>query len=179
MNDIPSPVPAPLPGAAAPPTTRAFYGMPMFATLLVADLERTASWYMDGLGFISLFTLSGSRGPELIHFRRWQFQDLMARQAAGPITTGTGGCSLSFAAVYDELDDLAARARAHGGGRVDGPADTPWNTRDLKAVDPDGHIVIFTAARPAADQADAALSDQIRRSTDGQPSTEGDSEHGK
>ena len=56
MNDIPSPVPVPGLGVAAPPISRAIYGMPMFATLLVADLDAAASWYIDGLGFISLFT---------------------------------------------------------------------------------------------------------------------------
>jgi hypothetical protein len=49
---------------------------------------------------------------------------------------------VGFAAVYDELDALAERARAHGGGgRVDGPADTQWNTTDLTAADPDGNVV--------------------------------------
>lgn len=68
---------------------------------------------------------------------------------------------LSFAAVFDEIDALAELARAHGGGRVDGPADTPWNTRDLTTADPDGNAVIFTAARPPR-LADAAFSEQMR-----------------
>ncbi|MGH3404796.1 MAG: VOC family protein, partial [Streptosporangiaceae bacterium] len=72
------------------------------------------------------------------------------------------GCTLSFAAVADELGALARRARAHGGGRVDGPADTPWNTTDLTTADPGGNVVIFTAARPAG-RADAAFSRQLRQ----------------
>jgi hypothetical protein len=55
---------------------------------------------------------------------------------------------LGFAAVYDEIDALAARARGHGAGQVEGPVDTPWNARDLATVDPDGNIVLFPAARP-------------------------------
>lgn len=51
MNDIPSPVPAPGPGVSAPRVRRAIYGIPMFATPLVADVEATTSWYVDGLGF--------------------------------------------------------------------------------------------------------------------------------
>ena len=94
----------------------------------------------------------------LVHLRRWQFQDLLvrpAREAAAP-----GGCTLSFACVYDEVDALAERARAHGGGRVDGPADTPWNTRDVTTADPDGNIVVFTAARPP-ELTDTAFSEQL------------------
>jgi hypothetical protein len=102
-------------------------------------------------------------GPLLlrVHLRRWQFQVVLIRPASGPVSAGTG-CSLSFAAVYDELDELATRARSRDAGRVEGLADTPWNTRDLTTIDPDGDVVIFTAARPP-DHADAAFTDQMRR----------------
>jgi uncharacterized glyoxalase superfamily protein PhnB len=135
--------------------------MPMFATLVVANIELTTSWYVEGLGFISLFTVPGPSGPALVHLRRWQFQDLLARPASEPVVPGNG-CLLSFAAVLDELDDLAARARAHGAGRVEGPIDTAWNTRDLTTIDPDGNVVVFTAARPA-DQSDPAFAERMRR----------------
>ena len=159
MTDLPSPVP--MPGGSAPPISRAIYGMPMFVTLSVADIGRTTSWYVDGLGFIELFSIPGPGGPVLVHLRRWQFQDLLVRPAREPITRGNG-LTQSFAAVYDELDVLAARARSHGGGWVDGPSDTPWNTRDLTTVDPDGNVVVFTAARPR-DQQDSAFSEQMHR----------------
>ena len=173
MTETPSPVPAPAAGAQAPPISRAIYGMPMFATLQARDLAATVSWYTDGLGFINLFTMPGPDGaPLLVHLRRWQFQDLLVRPARGPATPGdrpargpaTPGstCQLSFAAVYGELDALAERARAHAAGRVDGPADTPWNTRDLTATDPDGQVVVFTAARPP-ELADPAFTDRMRR----------------
>ena len=173
MTEIPSPVPAPAAGAQAPPISRAIYGMPMFATLQARDLAATVSWYTEGLGFINLFTMPGPDGaPLLVHLRRWQFQDLLVRPARGPATPGdrpargpaTPGstCQLSFAAVYGELDALAERARAHAAGRVDGPADTPWNTRDLTATDPDGQVVVFTAARPP-ELADPAFTDRMRR----------------
>jgi len=159
MSDIASPVPAP--GSPAPPVSRAIYGMPMFATLLASDLDATVSWYVDGLGFIVLFTLPGPDGPALVHLRRWQFQDLLVRPASEPPRPGTG-LTVSFAAVHDEIDTLAERARVHGGGRVEGPADTPWNTRDLTLTDPDGVVVVFTAARPAA-ATDQRFSEQMRR----------------
>jgi catechol 2,3-dioxygenase-like lactoylglutathione lyase family enzyme len=164
MTDLESPVPDPAPGAKAPGISRASYGMPMFATLAVRDIRASLSWYTAGLGFIDLFTVPGRRGePVLVHLRRWQFQDLLLRPAREPARqpAAPGGCTLSFASVYDELDALAGRARAHGGGQVDGPADTPWNTRDVTTADPDGNIVIFTAARPP-ELADAAFSAQLQ-----------------
>jgi hypothetical protein len=45
---------------------------------------------------------------------------------------------------------------------VPGPADTSWNTGDLTTTDPDGNIVVFTAARPP-ELADAAFSEQMRQ----------------
>ena len=160
MTDLKSPVPDPAPGARAPGISCAIYGMPMFATLLARDIGATVSWYTAGLGFIDQFTIPGAHGdPVHVHQRRWQFQDLLVRPAREPVAPGNG-CTLSFAAVYDEIDALAERARAHGGGQIDGPADTPWNTRDLTTADPDGNVVIFTAARPP-ELADATFSEQM------------------
>src|ERR1700722_7708771 len=162
MTEIPSPVPAPAAGAEPPPISRAIYGMPMFATLVARDLQATVSWYTEGLGFINLFTMTGPDGaPVLVHLRRWQFQDLLIRPARGPVTSGDG-CQLSFAAVYGELDALAKRARAHGAGRVDGPPDTPCNTKDQTAADPDGHVVVVTTARPP-ELAVPAFTERLRR----------------
>jgi Glyoxalase/Bleomycin resistance protein/Dioxygenase superfamily len=162
MTDITSPVPDPVAGARAPGVSRAIYGMPMFATLAARDIGATVSWYTGGLDFIELFTVPGpGSGPILVHLRRWQFQDLLVRPAHGQVTPGNG-CVLSFAAVYGEIDVLAERAQAHGGGRVEGPADTPWNTRDLTTTDPDGNLVIFTAARPP-ELTDPVFSERMRR----------------
>lgn len=155
----------PPPGSPSPGIDRSIYGMPAFVTLEVADLDATLSWYVDGLGFVVLFTIPGPGGPALVHLRRWTFQDVLIRPATGPTTPATGA-SVSFAAVHDEIDALAARARAraraHGGGRVLALADTPWNTRDLITVDPDGNTVVLTAARPA-ELIDAAFSADMQR----------------
>lgn len=162
MNDHASPVPEPAAGRTGPGVSRAVYGMPMFATLAAADLDRTVSWFVDGLGFISLFTMPGAAGrPVLVHLRRWQFQDLLVRPATGSVASGTS-CTLSLAAVYDEIDSLAERARAHGGGQVGEPVDTAWNTRELTTGDPDGNIVVFTAARPT-EHADQQFSVNIQQ----------------
>ena len=141
MTDVVSPVPAPVTGATSPGISRAIYGMPMFATLNASDLDRTVSWYVEALGFVVLFTMPPPPSPTmLVHLRRWQFQDILVRPADRPVTPGSTG-TLNFAAVYDEIDDLAAQARAHGGGAVEGPVDTPWNTREetSSCSRPDGH----------------------------------------
>jgi catechol 2,3-dioxygenase-like lactoylglutathione lyase family enzyme len=131
--------------------TRDIYGMPAFVTFVVADLARTVDWYTNGLDFIELFSMPGPDGPRLVHLRRWRYQDILVRPGSGA-GGGPGGGRFSVMAGIEELDALAARAAAHGGGSVNGPFDTPWNTRDVHAVDPDGYTVVYTAHRPAPRQ---------------------------
>jgi catechol 2,3-dioxygenase-like lactoylglutathione lyase family enzyme len=127
-----------------PVVTRDIYGMPAFVTLAVADLDRTVDWYTNGLDFVVLFTL-----PGLVHLRRWRYQDILVREGSAP----TGGqWTLSVMAEASALPELVARAQAHGGGLVEGPLDTPWNTRDVRATDPDGYTVVYTARRPEGER---------------------------
>ena len=180
MNDLPSPVPVPALDARAPEISRAIYGMPMFVNLQARDIDATTAWYTEGLGFIVLFSVPGPDGtPALVHLRRWQFQDLLVQPAAGPVEAGSTS-SVSFAAVYGEMEAIAERARAHGGGQVTGPTDTAWNTRDVTTVDPDGNIVVFTAGRPPELRDSAFAQDVIERFREqsaaadpGAPSTSG------
>src|SRR5262249_7780097 len=150
--------------------SRAIYGMPMFATLSASNIAATVAWYTEGLDFVELFAMPGPAGdPILVHLRRWQFQDLLVRPADEPVTPASG-CALSFAAVYDEIDSLAERARTYldkspGAACADGPVDTAWNTRDLTTTDPDGNTVVFTAARPP-DLADSAFSARMLQRAD-------------
>jgi catechol 2,3-dioxygenase-like lactoylglutathione lyase family enzyme len=125
--------------------TRDIYPMPAFVTIEVSDLERTVDWYVNALDFVELFRMPGPGGsPSLVHLRRWRHQDILVR--AGEAGLGAG-IVVSVAALAEDLPALAARARAHGGGSVDGPVDTPWNSRDLRVTDPDGYRLVYTARR--------------------------------
>jgi catechol 2,3-dioxygenase-like lactoylglutathione lyase family enzyme len=134
----------------APEITRDIYPMPAFVTLVVADVDRTVDWYVNGLDFIALFTMPGPDGKlGLVHLRRWRYQDILVRPGDDP---PAGGWTISISALAEQLDGLVERAKAHGGGTVDGPTDTPWNTRDVTTVDPDGYTVVYTARRPEGER---------------------------
>jgi catechol 2,3-dioxygenase-like lactoylglutathione lyase family enzyme len=133
--------------------TRDIYPMPAFVTIEVADLDRTVDWYVDGLDFVVLF-----RMPALVHLRRWRYQDILVRPGDG---SAGAGWTLSVGALAEDLPALAERARAHGGGAVEGPVDTPWNTRDVRTTDPDGYRVVYTARRPEGER-DVRFEQQIR-----------------
>jgi len=160
-----------------PPTLDTFnefevYPMPMFATLSVADVAAVARWYGEALGFRTMFAGPAIGGqPSMVHLRRNKYQDILLV----PSRPGTGAAApstltLSFSA--DEVDTLAARARAVpavGSSVVPEPVDTPWNTRDLRVSDPAGHVLIFTArqANPDPEQVKRmqAMFDAARRKT--------------
>lgn len=126
-----------------------FYPMPAFAQLQVADLDQSTRWYTETLGFRTIFTMPGPGGaPLLVHLRRSRYQDVLlvrARQAREPgIATGVGVLLyFQFEESFEALDTLAERAR-QAGSIVDGPANTPWNTREVQFLDPDGYRLVFT-----------------------------------
>jgi catechol 2,3-dioxygenase-like lactoylglutathione lyase family enzyme len=136
--------------------TTDIYPMPAFTTLVVADLDRTVDFYTGALDFVVLFTMPGGT---LAHLRRWRYQDILVRP--GDAAPGAGW-ALSISSIAEELPALAEKARAHGGGTVEGPVDTPWNTRDLNVTDPDGYRLVYTARRPAGER-DAEFEAMIRR----------------
>ncbi len=116
------------------------YPMPMFITIAVPDVAAVSDWYVRALGFAVVFS-----APPMVHLRRKKYQDVL-------ITRGSGGAPsdgrLTISFQTDDLDALASRARAAanvGMSAIDGPVETPWNTRDLRVTDPAGNRLVFTA----------------------------------
>lgn len=125
------------------------YPMPSFATLSVSDIEASAAWYREALGFTHIFTMPGpGGGPRLVHLRWIKYADLLlfpdAGETAAEHPKGVG-VALNYAA--DDVDRLAERARSHGARLAEGPIDRPWNIRELVILDPDGYRLVFNAPR--------------------------------
>ena len=82
-----------------------------------------------------MFTAPRSEGESmLIHLRRRKYQDLLLVPASSDAPAGPTSLTLSFSADED-IDALAERVRSVPPVRrskVEGPLDTPWNTRDLR-----------------------------------------------
>ncbi|CAM5482758.1 hypothetical protein SGLAM104S_06194 [Streptomyces glaucescens] len=138
-----SPVPAPGPDAVPPEPFRGIYGMPAFATIPTNDLAASVDFWVRGLGFFELFSIPG----RLVHLRRWAFQDVLL-VAAESVPAQAPAMSLSFACVLGEVDSLVEACRAVRPDSVDGPWDTPWNTRDITVITPEQARVVLTAAKP-------------------------------
>ncbi|MFC9129763.1 VOC family protein [Streptomyces sp. NPDC057099] len=138
-----SPVPDPGPDAVAPELFRGIYGMPAFVTIPTGDLAASVDFWTRGLGFFELFGIPG----RLVHLRRWAFQDVLLVSAAS-VPEEAPAMSVSFACVLGQVDSLVEACRALRPDSVDGPRDTPWNTRDVTVITPENARVVLTAAKP-------------------------------
>ncbi|MER5967335.1 VOC family protein [Streptomyces sp. NPDC002057] len=138
-----SPVPDPGPDAVPPELFRGIYGMPAFATIPTGDLSASVDFWVRGLGFFELFSIPG----RLVHLRRWAFQDVLL-VSEGSASEQVPAMSLGFACVLGQVDSLVEACRAVRPDSVDGPRDTPWNTRDVEVTTPENARIVFTAAKP-------------------------------
>lgn len=149
-----SPVPVPAPDAIAPELFRGIYGMPAFVTVPSGDLDTSIAYWTRGLGFFVLFSVPG----RLVHLRRWMFQDVLLVPADPTVAAppAPARSTVSFAAVLRQIDDLAESCRAIDPESVLAVRDTPWNTRDVEVVTPEGLSVVLTAAKPFDPAGEAA-----------------------
>lgn len=138
-----SPVPAPGPDAVPPEPFHGIYGMPSFVSIPTTDLAESVDFWTRGLGFFELFSVPGT----LVHLRRWAFQDVLLI-AAESVPEQPPAMSFSFSGVLSQVESLAQDCRALRPDAVDGPRDTPWNTRDVEVITPENARIVFTAAKP-------------------------------
>ncbi|MFI2487131.1 VOC family protein [Promicromonospora kroppenstedtii] len=137
-----SPVPVPGPDARAPEPFHGIYGMPMFVSVPTADLAASTDFWVRGLGFFELFSVPG----QVVHLRRWTFQDVLlvptGRPAEAPALT------VSFSCVLDQVAGIAAACEEARPGSTTGPRTMPWGSVELEVVTPENARVVMTAARP-------------------------------
>lgn len=138
-----SPVPDPGPDVVPPEPFRGIYAMPTFATIPTSDLAASVDFWTRGLGFIDLFTMPGS----VVHLRRWAFQDVLLLPVAS-VPEQAPTITLSFSCVLSQIDSVVEACRALRPNSVDGPRDTPWNTRDVEVITPENARIILTAGKP-------------------------------
>lgn len=132
--------------------TEEIYPMPSFPLLVASDLQASAKWYQEVLGFTHIFTMPGPGGaPALVHLRWLKYADvLIAKPRAGqevPEPRGAG-VSINFNMLerFDgNVDKLAQQAKERGAHILSGPLDQPRNAREMVVLDPDGYRLVFTA----------------------------------
>jgi catechol 2,3-dioxygenase-like lactoylglutathione lyase family enzyme len=130
--------------------TEEIYPMPSFPMLMVNDLDASAKFYQDVLGFKHIFTMPGPGGkPGLVHLRWMKYADLLITvpRDGKPLPEPRGlGVSLNFNFFEHgdgNIDAFAEKARENG-AQVSGPVNQAWNVREVTVIDPDGYKLVFT-----------------------------------
>lgn len=117
-----------------------FYPMPMFVNLEVSNLDLSAEWYQQALGFREVY-----RVPGLVHLRRDRYQDvLLIPSASGGFDSPGKGVVIQLQAGEVSVDEIAENARQSTPTSVEGPLDRPWNVREVTVQDPDGYRLRFS-----------------------------------
>jgi catechol 2,3-dioxygenase-like lactoylglutathione lyase family enzyme len=110
--------------------------------LRVTRMAASLPFYRDGLGFA--VDWSHQFEPDF----PWFLQVTRAGQTIF-LTEHAGDCQVGGAVYFKVADvDACAREFRSRGVAVVAPADTPWGTREMSLVDPDGNRLRF-ATHPA------------------------------
>lgn len=120
------------------------YPMPMFLTFRVSDVAGSAAWYIDALGFGTMFTMPGDGETlSMAHIRLGKYQDLLLV----PGETSGVGETLATLTVQDStaLGDQARAVPAVGLSSIGESTRTPWNTVETLVTDPDGYSFVLSS----------------------------------
>lgn len=126
------------------------YPMASFPTLVVSDLQASARWYCEALGFTHIFTMPGPGGlASLVHLRWVKYADLLLfPDRDGALRDKPKGVGVALNYASSDVDQLVERARQYGARIIEGPIDRPWNVRELVILDPDGYRLVFNGPVP-------------------------------
>jgi catechol 2,3-dioxygenase-like lactoylglutathione lyase family enzyme len=110
----------------------------VFPQLRITNWERTRAFYADGLGFEVDWEHRFEPGlPVFAQLTRDGLSLFLSEHA--------GDCKVGGAAyfVVEDVDALFEQFRARGIRPDEAPADTPWHTREMTLLDPDGNRLRF------------------------------------
>jgi catechol 2,3-dioxygenase-like lactoylglutathione lyase family enzyme len=110
--------------------------------LRTTNWDRTREFYVNGLGFRVDWEHRFEPGFPV-------FAQLSRDGLSLFLTEHSGDCQVGGAAyiIVDDVDDLFREISARGAKLTEAPADTPWDTREMVAVDPDGNRLRFANAK--------------------------------
>jgi lactoylglutathione lyase len=114
-------------------------------TLTVNDLQKSITWYCDGLGFIvsERWDDDGKLQGVMLKAGNCTFMLSQDDFEKGRDRQKGEGFRI-YADTVQNIDALADRIRAFGGRIIREPADMPWGTRSFAVEDPDGFKITFS-----------------------------------
>ncbi len=135
------------PASAPTPPQEGLVARSLEASLTVRDLPASVRWYRDVLGF----TVDREHGREgrliAVSIRAGAVRLLLGQDDGARGTDRVKGEGFSLQVTTSQnIDELAARVRAHGGGLESEPFDA-WGVRAFRVRDPDGFRFTITSPR--------------------------------
>lgn len=113
----------------------------VFPQLRMTSWERSRPFYVDGLGFRVDWEHRFEPGFPV-------FAQLTREGLSFFLTEHAGDCQVGGAAyfVVDDVDALSREISERGIIPAEAPDNTPWQTREMSVIDPDGNRLRFASA---------------------------------
>jgi uncharacterized glyoxalase superfamily protein PhnB len=131
-------------GKAKRSVPESFRAKSVSVSLTVNDLTRSAAWYVGALGFHKgkEYAWNGKLGA--IQLLAGSIEILVNQDdgAKGFDRVKGDGLSIQFTTTQD-IDAIAARAKAFGATLTVEPQTAPWGDRFFRITDPDGFKLVF------------------------------------
>jgi lactoylglutathione lyase len=133
--------------ASADARSHSFEVTAIGVSLTVADLPASVAWYRDALGFSVEREFERSGVAFAARMRAGSVALLLTQDngARGSERVKGEGFSIQFTTAQN-IDDLAARAKASGATLDSEPADA-WGARVFRVRDPDGFRLVISSER--------------------------------
>jgi uncharacterized glyoxalase superfamily protein PhnB len=116
------------------------------ASITVADLEKSAAWYRDAVGFE--ITQRHERDGKLraVGLKAGNVRILLNQEDGAKGWDRVKGEGMSLQFVTDgSVDEVAERIKSTGYSIDSEPADMPWGVRMFRLKDPDGFKLVFSS----------------------------------
>ena len=107
-----------------------------FPILLVADIQRSLSFYCDLLGFAATYSFPSEENPQFVSLAIEG-----GKLGLGYTDQPVESASASLWLYTDDVDAAVGELAAAGVRVVTAPADQPWGERVASIADPDGYVV--------------------------------------
>jgi lactoylglutathione lyase len=125
----------------------------MFPMLSAVDVAASIAFYRDVLGGREEYRFPDD-DPVFVTLRLGESEigigGLTDAPLHGQAQRPASGHRIELCVYVDDVDDTVAAARAAQAPVLLEPTDQPWGERVAYVADPDGNLVMLTAAQPAS-----------------------------
>lgn len=123
-------------------------GTALAASMTVNDLQKSLAWYQDVLGFSVDQKHERDGALRAVSLRAGDVRIVIGQDDGAKGLNRVKGVAISLQITTTQnIDEVAARAKAAGGLLADDPADTPWGARMFRIKDPDGFLFVISSPR--------------------------------